>query len=607
MSSALKKMFLSLLAAICVIVSSASIFTVLANVEIWDGTIADSFAIGNGTQDDPYIISTVSELAYLAASVNGGESYEGVYFILANDLYINNIDEQGKIVVQNIWTPIGSGNSAEGFGGIFDGADHKIIGLYTSASGNNKGLFVHISASGSVKNLCISNSLIEGKSNIGTICAVNDGIIYNCAAINSAVNGNTAVGGICAKNNGEMHYCSFSGEISCTGMGTAGGICAANDGLIYRAEVSGAIVASDIAGGICGTSKNTLRECTNKAIVSGNGDSYGGICGETYTGANVERCVNVGSISGDGSTAGICGEAAGTAVTDCYNIGSVTAVNYYAGGICGKSSQSIYTTCFSTGSVNAAKCIGAICGRTADDVFANCYYTIGVATDSRETIQNGIGSETRGVSKSDIEGATTGAESDAMQLASTYIGFDTENIWHTSDGALPQLVSNMLDPGQIAHYHTIKTNTVAVTCESDGYTEHYCTICGKGYVDQEIKSTGHSMVHHAAKEPAVGEIGWYEYDSCENCDYTTYIEIPALPEISQDTSSEEPSRELSQEPSQTEQESSSVLSEESIQVEPQRNPINTATLAITIIAVALVIGIAVVIIALRNRRYKNWR
>ena len=40
--------------------------------------------------------------------------------------------------------------------------------------------------------------------------------------------------------------------------------------------------------------------------------------------------------------------------------------------------------------------------------------------------------------------------------------------------------------------------------------------------------SSHKYVHHEGKTPTCTEKGWYEYDTCEHCDYTTYREIPAL-------------------------------------------------------------------------------
>ena len=49
-----------------------------------------------------------------------------------------------------------------------------------------------------------------------------------------------------------------------------------------------------------------------------------------------------------------------------------------------------------------------------------------------------------------------------------------------------------------------------------------CTTCGGSYYG------GHDLVQHAAKAPTCTEIGWNAYETCKNCDYTTYAELPAL-------------------------------------------------------------------------------
>ncbi len=38
----------------------------------------------------------------------------------------------------------------------------------------------------------------------------------------------------------------------------------------------------------------------------------------------------------------------------------------------------------------------------------------------------------------------------------------------------------------------------------------------------------HDIVKHEAKEPTFNEVGWEAYEECTRCDYTTYVEIPAL-------------------------------------------------------------------------------
>ena len=91
----------------------------------WNGTIANNFKYGEGTKSFPYLITSGEELAYLASQVNNGQSYEGIYFELTEDLNLNNIS----------WTPIGTTTAS--FRGIFDGAGHTISNVsiaITSAS-----------------------------------------------------------------------------------------------------------------------------------------------------------------------------------------------------------------------------------------------------------------------------------------------------------------------------------------------------------------------------------------------------------------------------------------------------------------------------------------
>ena len=89
------------------------------SVAAWDGSIATAFAGGSGTGNDPYQIADGAQLAYLANSVNGGESYADTYFVLTANIDLGNKD----------WTPIANsfsdallgGSNYRVFAGNFDG------------------------------------------------------------------------------------------------------------------------------------------------------------------------------------------------------------------------------------------------------------------------------------------------------------------------------------------------------------------------------------------------------------------------------------------------------------------------------------------------------
>ena len=107
----------------CIIFLSLLNFPVSAADElVWDGSISNSFAGGDGTEENPFLISNAAEFAYFAKVINSGtsapdeykksvgnafysfdtdvtryEMYSGVHFKLMNDIDLNNIE----------WTPIG--------------------------------------------------------------------------------------------------------------------------------------------------------------------------------------------------------------------------------------------------------------------------------------------------------------------------------------------------------------------------------------------------------------------------------------------------------------------------------------------------------------------
>ena len=53
-----------------------------------------------------------------------------------------------------------------------------------------------------------------------------------------------------------------------------------------------------------------------------------------------------------------------------------------------------------------------------------------------------------------------------------------------------------------------------------------CVTCGAEYGEKD--SNNHALEQHAAKAATCTEPGWNAYDTCKNCDYTTYVELPAL-------------------------------------------------------------------------------
>ena len=121
----------------------------------WDGTAANGFAYGSGTASSPYVIETAEQLAYLAQSVNGGNSSSGKYISLESDIDLCNIE----------WTPIGTGENyseTRHFCGYFQGNNFAISNMTISNAENAAvGLFGVVEG-GSLSNFSILNYVISG-------------------------------------------------------------------------------------------------------------------------------------------------------------------------------------------------------------------------------------------------------------------------------------------------------------------------------------------------------------------------------------------------------------------------------------------------------------
>ncbi len=114
------KKAITFLLSLCLAAICFSGCSITPKTDIWDGTAASDFHSGKGTKTDPYKIASAEELAYLAKSVNEGNTYAGESFSLECDIDLNNLE----------WTPIGTYDYQ--FGGNFDGNGHTVSNLKMS-------------------------------------------------------------------------------------------------------------------------------------------------------------------------------------------------------------------------------------------------------------------------------------------------------------------------------------------------------------------------------------------------------------------------------------------------------------------------------------------
>lgn len=269
---------------------------------IWNGAAANGFSQGSGKEEDPFIIENGGQLAYLSNLINDGNSnYTSSYYRLSNDILLNDISDYknwDKNPPENKWLPIGSKNGTA-FKGVFDGADHKITGLYISNDEESMGLFGSVK-NGLIKNLTLEKSYVKGGSNTGGIAG----------SFISSEN----------KKSG-FDYCSFYGSVISSGdvSGGIAGECDVSAGemsAFNRCVANGKTVSENFSGGLIGKlnindGSLKITDCFNASNVKAKNESSGGILGFCHVktgGFIMASSYNIGKISALKNSGGIAGE-----------------------------------------------------------------------------------------------------------------------------------------------------------------------------------------------------------------------------------------------------------------------------------------------------------
>ena len=383
----MKKKILSLLVTMGLAASLVPVSVFADGTEVWDGSVAESFAGGKGTKDDPYQIANGSQLAYFAKRVNAeeyGEKYADTYFELTED-----IDLGGKE-----WTPIGEtvadlimgGHEYFVFSGNFDGNGYTIknltIGTETSPySGDVCGLFG--ATSGTIEDVVLENVSINyvggnhssgyGFRMGGALVGYSMGDIVNCTVI-----------GLDMKAGSDGSYVALN---------SIGGLVGIQDGdtTVSHSRVSGKIEESTKKGNVGGfvgtlakgsSAKYCGADVSVEVTGNGRGIAVGGFVGigngTTADETLIENCYATGNITGAEYAGGFVGNISGLNISNCYAKGDVS--NSFVGASflgTDAASNNYYGTvknCYATGLVS--------------DISSSAYAFAMQDTMNRSTIQN---------------------------------------------------------------------------------------------------------------------------------------------------------------------------------------------------------------------------
>lgn len=271
----------------------------------WD----EYFQKGNGSENNPYIISDQDGINQIAALVNDGTTtFEGVVFQVNNPITLTNhtpIGTKGSQAFQGKFRGPSPENKARisieysgseyNFAGIFGGLGDGALIENLEVEGN-----VNNTANGVIDENTPSAGLIAGTMSTGAI-------IQNCISRGSVQS--MRAGGIAGElEGGSILYCDNYANV--TSETYAGGITGSSDSFLSP-EIT----------------KARIEESNNYGTISSNtGTNAGGIIGSAENGIYIFKCNNEGDVKGKSRIGGIAGTVLdkGTRIVSCENSGSLS-------------------------------------------------------------------------------------------------------------------------------------------------------------------------------------------------------------------------------------------------------------------------------------------
>ncbi len=268
-------------------------------------------SIGNGV-DNPYQISTAAELAWFRDQVNSG--YTTISATLTKDIDLAEFchaKDGTKYTKEVSWTPIGNSDNIENmYQGTFDGNGKTIRNLYINDISEYIGIpceagFFGYAEKGSIKNITFDNAKVKTTADdycTGILVGVAGSCIENIKIlVNCSVEGKNYVGGIAGRANGDIGNCE-------------------NHAMVNGANFVGGIV-SDYRG-----SGKSIISCANYGVVTGTGNSVGGIAGG-YGSGTIQNCANYGDITGADIVGNLIGDGSICNLNNVLGTGNVIATS----------------------------------------------------------------------------------------------------------------------------------------------------------------------------------------------------------------------------------------------------------------------------------------
>jgi hypothetical protein len=317
---------------------------------------------GSGTENDPYLISNLTELRTLSENTCLWDKYFKQSANIDANLTSTWNSGQG-------FSPIGEGINH--FKGAYDGDNFEIQNLFINRPGTTfVGLFGR-------------TSTVFRK-------------IRNVKLVNANITGGTFTGGLTGYAEKVHENCNVTGQV--TGQVYTGGLVGSNSSAeIVNCHTDVTVIGTNYVGGLIGFSSYSISECSSIGNVTGN-ENVAGITG--YMSGSITKCFSSGNIIGNNYVGGLTSYNTSYNVTsNCYSTANVTGIDY-VGGLIGNNYSNV-NNCYSKGTVNSSGSIfGGLIGFKDEGTITNSFWD--TQTSGLLTSDGGIGKIT-----SDMQNITT--------------------------------------------------------------------------------------------------------------------------------------------------------------------------------------------------------
>lgn len=190
-----------------------------------------------------------------------------------------------------------------------------------------------------VRGLYIATSGIKNTGMFGY--AKKDSKISNLTLSDSKISGTGNYTGGIAGEAYDMENCHVTGTVTVSGAAYVGGVSGYQDGTITRCSNAAVVVATgNNVGGVTGyvqsNASTAMTECFNTGSVTGN-SVVGGLTGNLYNGGTISACYNTGAVTATaaaGTAGGLVGIFRYGTIKNTYHSGTITAVS--VGSVAGK-------------------------------------------------------------------------------------------------------------------------------------------------------------------------------------------------------------------------------------------------------------------------------